>query len=319
MADVGSSRSAQPHWRAIVIVRMSKAGFSLIEVMVAVAITSIVGAMIVTLMGNMGNMSAFYSAKEDYDAVYRTTQLLLLNEKLCENAFRNNNGASIADFDPAIPKNDVEAIYVSNGVPLSGTKFIKKNEKFGPDNGPNAGVKLRITDIYFTEPSVNARGSMLYPNGAGNPPKTLTTYIVNLNVKVENLSGGPAIQIKPIPLTIALDGPGKQPIKTCYANASNAAVCAALHADINAAGQCVIPECSASMAAPPPCPVPAGSTSCVGQVYFLAYTSDNFPTCRCVQTCNGPEGPKGDTGDKGDAGAAGADGTSYTSPPIYTY
>jgi prepilin-type N-terminal cleavage/methylation domain-containing protein len=284
-----------------VTIHKSKSGFSLIEVMVAVAITSIVGAMIATMMSHMGNVASFYSTKEDYDSIYRAAQLLLLNEQTCKYALKNESGV-VATFNPAVTnpptQTPLDAIFIANVTsPSTGTNLIKKGEKFHS--------RLSIRGIHLEEHSPgNARGTVMITDASGVVTQR-NTFLVDLHITADNISGGPAIAVKPIPLTIVVDGSNN--IIDCYAQSSSAAICAVLHAQLNpATGQCVIPECPGT--SPPTCPTPAiEGAVCTGQTYFLAFTTSGVPTCQCVQTCSGPQGAQGD---------AGAPGTTV---PVYTY
>jgi prepilin-type N-terminal cleavage/methylation domain-containing protein len=275
-----------------VTINKLKAGFSLVEVMVAVAITSIVGAMIATMMSHMGNVASFYSTKEDYDSIYRAAQLLLLNEQTCKYALKNASGV-VATFSPSATKTPLDTIFIANVTsPSTGTNLIKVGEKF------HSRLSIRSIDIQEHSPG-NGRGTVVITDASGVATQR-NTFLVDLNITADNISGGPAIAVKPIPLTIVVDGSNN--IIDCYAQSSSAAICAVLHAQLNpATGQCVIPDCPG--ASPPPCPTPpvAGAV-CVAPTYFLAFTTTGVPTCQCVQTCSGPQGAQGPAGAAGPAG-----------------
>ncbi len=285
---------------------MSK-GFSLVEVLVAVAITSIVGAMVATLMSHMGNVASFYSTKEDYDSIYRATQLLLLNEQMCKYALHDSGGA-VSHFDPTVGsavnpvKTQLDAVFMASPTnPTTGTDLVKVGVKYSN--------RLQIQSIHLQEHSPNTgRGTVFIPDGAGNPI-SYKTFLVDLHIAATNLAGGPALAVKPVPLTIVVNSSNL--IIDCFATSSSAALCAVLHAALDpVTGQCMIPECSATMASPPSCSPPNNPTDCTTPIYFLAFSTGGTPTCQCVRSCTGPAGPAGATG------AAGAPGATV---PIFTY
>lgn len=293
---------------------------SLVEVMIAVAITSVVGAMIMTLMGSMGNMAQFFSVKEDYDGIYRATQLLLLNEQMCAFALRSDSGA------PANPVGPVIASYNGSAQELGG--IVMRNLTTGAEqvlyrkNG-NFTNRLRVETI--TLQAGTDGGIVSFGGSIGQHRMWQTNLLVtaiNLggldpaNPAAPTTGGMKAIASKPIPITIVTTTANN--FVGCYANTSNAALCAVLGAALDpATGRCAIPQCPPPGADPNTCPPPDSppvpNGGCSPANYFVRYVQDAAPTCRCVQSCKGVDGAAGPAGPMGPAGM------NSVSPPVYVY
>jgi hypothetical protein len=293
------------------------------EMVVALGVLSLVSGMVMTLISQMGNVATFYSSKEDYDSIYRSVQLLLLNDTTCKYALQNAGAVMTfnPDATPVVPPADrpqvtLDTIFMVNPqAPPAGVAMLT--------TGNNYTSRISVAKMYLSEHSVDATGKGLgrskipIADPVSGKVTSYDSYIVDLNIAVANVKpvlpgppppGPPAaakatpIAIKPIPLTVLVDAGHK--IFSCFAQASTASVCSALGVTVGANGECQLPECWAGMTTPPTCNKPSGAT-CTGQIFFLAYqystTNPSPPVCTCMQTCAlpgaaGPAGPPGPGG-----------------------
>src|SRR4051812_5726471 len=80
--------------------RRSNRGFTLMEVMIAIGVLSLVAVMIMTLISQMGTRATFHSSKADYDNIFRAAQLLVLNDTTCKFALKRDAAGTPAFFKP---------------------------------------------------------------------------------------------------------------------------------------------------------------------------------------------------------------------------
>jgi prepilin-type N-terminal cleavage/methylation domain-containing protein len=296
-------------------------GFTLMEVMVAIAVLTLVSAGIVTLISQMGTVATFYSAKQDYDAVYRSAQLLVVNDVTCKSAFLK--AGAVIKFNPAgagpwLPVSTRPQFPIDQIVMVDPLGALPPVTMF--QVGKNPSTRIGVAKMYLWE-ALDAgglpagRGFVTLPLGAGF--QAYRSYSAELNIAVSNVfdpttntvidtrNGRTPIAIKPVPLTVVVDASDQ--IISCFSQTSTSAICEKLGQTVDPlTGQCKLPECWAGMASPPACPTIAdpstGTVSCSNPYYFLAFQNNpsgstpSQPSCQCVQTCSlpgaaGPAGP----------------------------
>ncbi len=273
-----------------------KKGFSIVEVLVAISISSVVGVAMWALIENALVSSGYYLDRQEFDEAIRQVQFLLMRTEQCASALGSN------DDDPATNTVHAPVAFVPNGAgvyqanvfaifskntdatnAVFSTKLVQSNQPYG---------RVKIGQISLQETvEATSRGTEVIYNGT--TPVTYNTFLVSLVVPASTRSDR-LFEPRPMPFKIYVN-PANNNIEKCYLSFDDNQTCGSFGGQFNpASGKCEMTECNATSGAlRVPCQTP-GSPNCTKQIYFWGFESDGTtttPVCICQQSCLPPPPP----------------------------
>lgn len=200
------------------------AGFSLVEVMIAIAIVAVLSLTSAIIFGNINRMAAQPEARASTESVGLLAKLILTNGNLCDNALRQagNNGAGAHPSVGAFPLTiDHIQMYDPKNPSALDLPAITTNDPVGPH--------LKISLIQFVEASTVTRTTVKI---AANLYNVYFGYVTITFASIDDApgvnSGKTLAQGVPqpvrIPVSIAVDSV-KRTLDYCYNSASYQNVC----------------------------------------------------------------------------------------------
>lgn len=300
-------------------------GFSLVEVLVAVTISSVVGVAMYALIETSLNSSSQYLDRQEFDEAVRQVQFLMIRPEQCGQALGGPAGAVTGTIHPRLqvpqlsppatsttpspgnfPQVTVDAIYTrstdSSGAVRS-TRLIQSNAQFGRINiGPIQLVETtplagRSVEIIYRDPSGQNPGNVAVP---------YETYLVSLVLNGSTRAGRP-FESRHVPFKIYVH-PVNRTVDLCIMSDVDTQTCASFGGEFNATeGVCDLPPCGPPPPPPPPGqpPPPPGpirvecqpavpGSQCTPEVWhwgFMSTGNRREAVCICHQTCTPPQFP----------------------------
>lgn len=253
-------------------------GYSLIEVMIAIAVLGVVAAAMAALWENMANMTIRSKANQAADALARDVQSILNQPEACDNALHAVGPDLIWDFtvQPTVQVDRIETtgglVVLRRGLPVPANAVLTLEDMF---------LREPVNDPGFTwEGAISRVGRTI---GRVNPfiaPVAKTIVVAKLVMRFRHTSPVATYQLRDrtANVTVVVDDATKK-VEFCFLNRPIEArnfVC-----DIGLANSCEPPVGPA---------VPAG---CVVVYYISGFTQSAEPICACKVTCGGTSGATG--------------------------
>lgn len=285
-----------------------KKGFSIVEVLVAVAISSVVGAAMWTLIDNALSNSSYYLDRQEYDDAIRQIQFVLMRSDQCADALGST------DDTPGTPHQRVSFDGSATNVfgifskSLDGAG-VARSVRLVQSNAPYGRVRIGQMTLQETRPNTGRSQEVLYEPNPTNPkvPLAVTydTYLVSLVIPGatrtgKDLSTGQFSQTgetrfasSSIPFKVYVKR-GTSRIDRCILSNVDNQMCGAFGGLYSSTTKkCEMDDCNASSPRLAlDCPT-SSFTTCT-KSYFWGYTSDNTntePVCLCQLTCVAPPPP----------------------------
>ncbi len=270
---------------------MNAKGFSLTEALAALAISTVVGAAMWSVIQNALDSSNQFVDRQELDELARQSQYILMREQTCANAMRRADGSPggvPVTFDAVTGTGVVDSI-VSQNEALEDSILVQAGQNFG---------RVRVETMTLRKSIANSASTpeLVYRRGDANPTP-MDTYLVNLEITTRNRSGR-ALPPRALPLKIYVNRTTNL-IENCFVTHGDNQTCASFGGQFNAnRGICEMPVCNATVAQATPggstdCPPPSGT--CSAAVYFWSFRSASAdptvpsdPVCLCSRSCLPP-------------------------------
>jgi len=271
-------------------------GFTIIEVIVALAISTVVGAAMWTLIDSAMSSSSYFLDRQELDDAMRLVQFTLHREEQCREALRDGAGNRIrininpgnGQWQPA----EVNVATISNRAnDGSATTLIQSTQRFG---------RLSIGQMVIRETVANSGRAQerIYrpdPNDPTRPVEvTYDTYLASLLIPA-NARDGKLLETRQLPFKIYVH-PGTREIESCFLSADDNQTCGAFGGTFDdVSGRCRMNQCNDITVNVPCQPLTTGlASTCTAPVYFWGFESDGntmTPVCICHQVCSPPDIP----------------------------
>ncbi len=264
-----------------------KTGFSLVEALVAIAISTVVGTAMWALIDNAVGSSNYFTDRQELDEAMRLTQFALMNEIECPNNIR-----TLGDNPVPFGQNQRAQIDIIKSRSQGEDNILfRSNQTYG---------RLRIGQITLEESTQNAviPQQIVYEGGQAI---RYDAFFAVLNIPATARSGK-LLDRRQVPLKVfvpaAIQPPGTPPqpqvVRKCFVRNIENQTCGSFGGLFNpATGTCDMPACNLATVNDP-CPDPGGWT-CSPPAYFWGFYSDPndpsrrlVPRCICYQSCQPP-------------------------------
>lgn len=247
-------------------------GFSLVEILMAVGLTSVIGLVIASLMTNFFRSQSLLNAQQDMFQASNLVEGVLSNATAC--------AADILDAG---------SLPVTYNGATANVAFLKDS----PGStllavGTNYSPRLKINSMQLV-PTGIPKQVIVVPAGTVTPaPGTYSQWLVNFVINGVPTSGIGSVSSKVLPFTVYTDAANR--IAYCLIQMPASQTCTSLTMSFNPITQsCQLNACNAGSVTPGyDCFNPPLST-CVGRIYYWGYTgtgSSATPICVCSQSCS---------------------------------
>lgn len=271
-----------------------ESGYSLITVLIALAITSALLTAILLIVDMVSKAVSRHAATDNIEAAVRTVRSILANRDLCDNALRQNSATAKVLFNPpsgagaANYTQDVERVYLQNSDGEPGATVVLSR-------GGMMGVGYSVQRMFVKERVPDrARGTVLLDG------VTYATYAAELAIE---FVGGVGMRRRSTPFNAVVHpGPdnvlhtGDDYIAHCYADASVQYMCEQLggtYVDGNCQNILATTNINCRMklqGRAGDCPADPPNVTCDNLYYVVGFILDGSsvnatPECRCQKIC----------------------------------
>lgn len=264
------------------------AGFSLVEALVALSISAVVGAAMWAVIQNAVGSSTYFSDRQELDEVMRLTQFALMNQLECHNNIRMAGDTDV----PFGQGQRVNIDVVKSRSQGADNILLRSNQDYG---------RLRIGQITLEESTQNAMipQQIIYEGGVGI---RYNVFFAVLNIPAASRTGR-LLDRRQVPLKVfvpaLLQPPGTpnqlQVVRKCFVRNVENQTCGSFGGVFNpTTGTCDMPPCDAANVQEA-CP-PNDGWTCSPPVYFWGFLNDPNaprppgPRCICYESCQPPAG-----------------------------
>lgn len=288
---------------------INKRGFTIVEALAALAISTVVGAAMWSLIQNALSSSNQFVDKQEFDEAIRQTQYILMHEQTCAKAMRINFGGSPFGADVVFSNGtgNVDMI-VRPGTPAVGaTPAVQESILLQVDPGAGTPIyygRIKITNMILRKTVASAQPVSEWVYKENNPtPLRVDSYMVNLEISAANRRDQRTLAPKSIPMKIYVN-PTTNTIENCFVTFEDNQTCASFGGTFNSAtGICQMGVCNATVAratlpASTDCPPRPTTGTCSSEVYYWGFRSDyvnpaapSQPVCLCARSCSFPPSP----------------------------
>lgn len=259
-------------------------GISLVEALVAVSISAVIGTAMWALIDNAVDTTNTFSDRQEMNEALRQIQFILMRDTDCAENMRGPSDAPI----PFRANQRAAVDSIKSSAPGGGNILLQSDQDFG---------RIRIGQITIEESTDDAatQQQIIYENSTAI---RYDVFFATLTIPATSRSGR-ALRAGQIPLKVFVPSavqpagtpPQTQEIRKCYVRNIENQTCGSFGGSFNnATGTCDMPTCDAATVQDD---CPPQTWSCGPRAYFWGYVNDpatgiEGPRCICNQTCTPP-------------------------------
>lgn len=263
---------------------LGRKGISLVEALVAVSISAVIGTAMWALIDNAVDTTNTFSDRQELNEALRQIQFILMRDTDCAQNMRGPGDTPIQ-----FRANQRAAVDTISSPAQGGQNILlQSNQDFG---------RIRIGQITIEESTQNAaiQQQIIYENTTAIRYDVffavLTIPATSRNGRIMNPRQVPLKVFVPSVLQPAGTPPQPQEIRKCYVRNIENQTCGSFGGSFNnVSGTCDMPACDATTVQDD---CPPQTWTCGPRAYFWGYVNDpatgiEGPRCICNQTCTPP-------------------------------